>query len=84
MGLLLPETQLTGINHLNSEDQSLLEKTKNHVVMHPEKNQNLLDENSLLETLKQADINVSLGTIDASDTRLKPYGSGKSCSYCNA
>lgn len=67
MGLLLPETQLTGINHLNSEDQSLLEKTKNHVVIYPEKNQNLLDENSLLETLKQADINVSLGTIDASD-----------------
>lgn len=68
-GLLLPETQLTGINHLNSEDHSLLEKTKNHVVIYPEFDYGLLDSNSLLEKLKQAEINPSLGTFDASGNK---------------
>lgn len=61
-GLLLPETQLVGMNHLNSEDLILLASTNNSVVICPEATSSLSSNIGCLDSLVQADINLSLGT----------------------
>ena len=66
MGLLLPETQLVEINHLNPEDIDLLEKTNNHIVIRPETNKGICD-NHATKCLMQTDANISLGTANAAE-----------------
>ena len=60
-GLLLPETQLVGMNHLNSDDLSLLASTNNPVVICPEETSSLSSNVGWLDSLVQANINLSLG-----------------------
>lgn len=66
MGLLLPETQLVEINHLNPEDIDLLEKTNNHIVIRPVTN-NGFCHNHASNHLMQTDANISIGTANAAE-----------------
>lgn len=66
-GLLLPETQLVEMNHLNAEDNALLQQTKTHQVLTLEHCQNLSNDNSALHSLGNPDINSSFGTANAND-----------------
>jgi len=68
-GLLLPETQLVGINYLNSEDSSILEETNNHVVICPELHSTVSSETRPLDSLVQAGVNLSLSTVNAVDNK---------------
>lgn len=69
-GLLLPETQLVEINHLNSEDTNLLQQTKNHRVITLNHCQQLMNDNSVLYSLISADTNSSFGTADANNNGI--------------
>ncbi|MGB2106018.1 MAG: amidohydrolase family protein [Porticoccaceae bacterium] len=61
-GLLLPETQLINIFHLNSEDRNLLDKTNNHIVICPKQNTALSNYGEQADLLTQTNFNVSLGS----------------------
>ena len=65
-GLLLPETQLVEISHLNCEDSSLLEMTKNHLVIYPQQQSRLTNEISP-SSLAKTDTNISMGSANASE-----------------
>ena len=64
-GLLLPETQLIKMRHINSEDRNLLDKTKNHIVICPQQNPLLSNIGEQAELLSQTDFNISLGSSDS-------------------
>lgn len=65
-GLLLPETQLVEISQLNCEDLSLLEMTKNHLVIYPQQQSRLTDEISP-SLLAKTVSNMSIGSANASE-----------------
>lgn len=68
-GLLLPETQLITMSHINSEDRNLLDKTNNHTVICPQENTVLSVNNEQAELLSQTTINISLGNSDSAASK---------------
>jgi 5-methylthioadenosine/S-adenosylhomocysteine deaminase len=68
-GLLLPETQLINILHLNSEDRNILDKTNNHIVMCPKHNTAASNTGEHADLLTQTNFNVSLGSSSSTASK---------------